>query len=308
VRTSLWSAAVLLAVTSPAFAGPLYTYTTIDVPGATNTEANGINSSGQIVGQYVDSHNGLNGFLLNKGVYTTLDGPAGNYVPNASANGINALGQIVGYYVNGYGVNGFLYRNGAYTTIAVGAGADAINNLGQIVGTFLGSYPLTPFLLSNGTFTILNTPASSASLPLGINDSGQIVGFDNGGHGFLLKNGSYTTFEAPGGATVAAGINDSGQIVGNYLGADDQPHGFLLNNGVYTTFDVPGATRTVPFAINDSGQIVGEYVGASGYGQGFLATPAATAPQPPALILAILGVGSLGGINYLRRLRRPAVA
>jgi hypothetical protein len=130
VRTSLWSAAVLLAAASPAFAGPLYTYTTIDVPGATNTEANGINSSGQIVGDYLGANDTQNGFLLNKGVYTTLDGPGGNYVPDAGASGINAMGQVVGSYYTGYDLIGFLYRNGAYTTIAAGVGANAINNLG----------------------------------------------------------------------------------------------------------------------------------------------------------------------------------
>jgi probable HAF family extracellular repeat protein len=47
-------------------------------------------------------------------------------------------------------------------------------------------------------------------------------------HGFLLDHGSYTTFDLPGlPSTEALGINDSGQIVGYYSDASEGHHGFL---------------------------------------------------------------------------------
>src|SRR5713101_7162818 len=72
------------------------------------------------------------------------------------------------------------------------------------------------------SFTALDVPGSSSHGSLtgayGINDSGQIVGFYFAGarrHGFLLDQGSYTTFDPAGSIwTEAYGINDSGQIVG----------------------------------------------------------------------------------------------
>ena len=42
---------VTLALSSPAVAAP-YTFTTIDVPGSTETRALGINEVGQIVGEF----------------------------------------------------------------------------------------------------------------------------------------------------------------------------------------------------------------------------------------------------------------
>jgi probable HAF family extracellular repeat protein len=49
-------------------------FTTIDVPGATTTNARGINDSGQVVGTYVDS-TGTHGFLYTDGSFTTIDVP-----------------------------------------------------------------------------------------------------------------------------------------------------------------------------------------------------------------------------------------
>ena len=39
-----------------------FTFITIDVPGATSTEASGINARGQIVGNYTDAAGTLHGF------------------------------------------------------------------------------------------------------------------------------------------------------------------------------------------------------------------------------------------------------
>jgi probable HAF family extracellular repeat protein len=80
------------------------TYTTLDVPGSTQTFANGINASGQIVGWY-DDDTGPVAFLLDQGSYTTLNVPGAYYT---SANGINDAGQIVGTYGDAGGTHGFL--------------------------------------------------------------------------------------------------------------------------------------------------------------------------------------------------------
>src|SRR2546429_1760248 len=48
--------------------------TTIDVPGASSTQAKGINPEGDIVGEYSNA-TGTHGFLLSKGNFTTIDVP-----------------------------------------------------------------------------------------------------------------------------------------------------------------------------------------------------------------------------------------
>ena len=98
--------------------------------------------------------------------------------------------------------------------------AYGINDNGQIVGySFDASYH--GFLYSNGAYTTLNDPSagSSGTFAVGINDTGQIVGsyFDanSRNHGFLYSGGSYTTFDDPLDVygTVPYGINNNGQIV-----------------------------------------------------------------------------------------------
>jgi uncharacterized membrane protein len=75
-------------------------FTTIDPPGAVDVPGSpgfaatapfGINNRGQIVGQYADAE-GLHAYLLDKGVYKTIDPPAG---PGTTATDINDRGQIV---------------------------------------------------------------------------------------------------------------------------------------------------------------------------------------------------------------------
>src|ERR1700758_488473 len=67
--------AVLILVGAPAMARA-FTFTTIDVPGATNTEALGNNARAQIVGAYGDFNNFAgHGFVLDRGTFTTIDPP-----------------------------------------------------------------------------------------------------------------------------------------------------------------------------------------------------------------------------------------
>jgi len=69
-----------------------FTFTTIDVPGATFTIAIGINARSQIVGHYRDASGTEHGFLLDKSTFTTIDVPGAT---STNAFGINARGQIV---------------------------------------------------------------------------------------------------------------------------------------------------------------------------------------------------------------------
>ena len=81
-------------------------FTTIDVPGATSTAAEGTNPQGDIVGLYFDSSGNGHGFLLSKGKFTTIDVPGAVYT---EADSINAQGDIVGTYADSSGNgHGFL--------------------------------------------------------------------------------------------------------------------------------------------------------------------------------------------------------
>ena len=76
MKPSRLSALMLLclAIASPLAAAD-YRYVKINYPGADSTNAFGINARGDIVGGYVAADGVSHGFLLRKGVFTSIDVP-----------------------------------------------------------------------------------------------------------------------------------------------------------------------------------------------------------------------------------------
>jgi uncharacterized membrane protein len=70
------------------------------------TVATGVNSSGVIVGIYLDAKGVRHGFELQGSAFTTVDFPG---ALETDVNGIDDLGRIVGDYIDSSGVqHGFL--------------------------------------------------------------------------------------------------------------------------------------------------------------------------------------------------------
>jgi probable HAF family extracellular repeat protein len=217
--------------------------------------------------------------------FTTLDNPA-EPEPNQSETfltGINNLGQISGS--TNHADVGFIYSAGTYNPIVsfYSGGVGGINDQGQVVWTDInGLYGYyNGFLYSDGVNTPIGDPHAAAAynytIPVGINDATQIVGYyydiSDTAHGFFYDGTNYTTIDDPlGWWSAADGINNNGQIVGNYLDRTpaDKSHGFLYSNGSYTTIDDPLGTNTVARGINDAGDIVGYYIDSDGIDHAFL--------------------------------------
>ena len=123
--------------------------TLIVVPGSSRTQAQAINSKGQIVGSYLDSAHNSHGFLrMADGTITSFDAPGAFGVTSPSA--INSEGQIVGRTK----FSGFLRNeDGTFTVIAVPGASltrpNAINSEGQVVGSYLA-----PGGATNGAFSL----------------------------------------------------------------------------------------------------------------------------------------------------------
>lgn len=86
------------------------TWTTLDMPGATETYAYGI-SGNNIVGEYYNS--GRRSFLYNGTNWTTLEMPGAYGTYSCGIDGSN----IVGYYEDASGFHGFLYDGTNWTTL-----------------------------------------------------------------------------------------------------------------------------------------------------------------------------------------------
>jgi probable HAF family extracellular repeat protein len=116
---------------------------------------------------------------------------------------------------------------------------------------------------------------------VGINDSGQVVGYSarsGAEHAFLWDavNGMQDLGTLPGGTeSFATGINNSGQVVGRSGIAGRFPaHAFLWDatHGMQDLGTLPGGNFSEARGINNSGQVVGysDAAGTQGYGHAFL--------------------------------------
>ena len=127
-----------------------------------------------------------------------------------------------------------------------------INNLGTVVGystlTADDFGTIHAFANINGIMHDLGTLGGTSSGALGVNDSGDVVGFSNtgagGNHAFLYRNGLMIDLNSlidPGsGWTLdsANGINAAGQITG-YGEINGQVHAFVLTGS--TAVPEPGS-------------------------------------------------------------------
>lgn len=238
------------------------------LPGYANTQAHGVNSSGQIVGV-------ASGQTALMWASTSADPPtplqAGSF-SGAIARGINDPGQIVGNGFTEAGGSEAVFWPGPSTaprTLSRGVFDDVeahdINSTGQIVGTGFSeagqvaviwqSPTAAPSPLPSGVFSFIGSA--------GINGAGQIVGT---GHsestGFVAlywasPRADPVQLVSEGFISVNGhGINDSGQIVG--VGAT----GFSTSAVFWASPTAPPTALadpilTEPLGINDSGLIVG---------------------------------------------------
>src|SRR5881296_2577000 len=82
------------------------------------------------------------------------------------------------------------------------------------------------------TYTRIAYPSATATTAWGINAGGDYVDPAGVRHGFLIRNGEFTTIDFPNALTSARGIGPGGNIVGIYRGASEpavNAHGFLLS-------------------------------------------------------------------------------
>lgn len=166
---------------------------------------------------------------------------------------------------------GFLLKNGAFTFFeAPNAQTTQIfgaNDAGDFIGTgFTANSPIIAFLVRSGVLTILPSPPPGfGSFGFsGINNRGVIIGGSFSGghrHGFILKNGSYTSIDAPGCFnTTFHAITSNEEIAGT---CDAQS--FIYKNGAFRFFQYPGASQTDIRGINDHGDMVGLAIFPSGH-------------------------------------------
>src|SRR5581483_11953178 len=205
--------------------------------------------------------------------FTTIDVPGAVLT---SVQGINSAGDMVGYYGPSSGpYHGFILSGSNVASFdypsAVSTLGEKINDSGLIVGYTDNGSSEGGFTYDGTTFTAVQHGLDSATICLGIGNSGDIVGgavTPGATRGFELRGTRFRRI-APSGNFVyvyATDINSLGEVVG-WTASGLNAEGFANKRGKFQTLAVSGAAQTEAWGINDAGIVVGWYqVGSNVYG------------------------------------------
>jgi len=167
--------------------------------GGTNSQAQGINQFGDVVGySQLEGDGAFHAFLYTGGAMHDLGTLGGNA---SVAQAINSSGAVVGYSTTATATpyHAFLLSPDGMQDLGTLGGAqsfaEAVNDDGQVVGLSDSPFGQRAFLYTSGTMVdvsslvTLDTTLVSA---YGINNSGQIAAFGANGHAFLLTPSALT--------------------------------------------------------------------------------------------------------------------
>lgn len=261
------------------------TFSWLPVPPGTHAcWAEGINSSGQVVG-FRSYPNGTYKYKGRK--YTSYATVAVLWQPNGTETDLPAANGMAEVAINDSGEiagSTSLLLNGSIYPLP-GVRAVSINNSGQVAGWLDGNgngYLWTPSSPNGTTGTYVTFPFPAAQ----VSNAGQVVGrpYYSGGIValFSTSNGVQDLSAPAGPGQMAAGnsINDLGQVVGIVTAGMgpfvwDSAHGvrYLTDPTSFTILNGAGWTPTLVTGINNSGQIVGGGASPSGAVDTFLLTP-----------------------------------
>jgi uncharacterized membrane protein len=117
-------------------------------------------------------------------------------------------------------------------------------------------------------FKTIDFPDAAQTRAFGINDAGNIVGTylrDLRQHGFLSRDGEFTTIDAPidpqptDFVTIAYGINSSDQVVGSFRLGLGLPSAYIFDNNGLRIINATEFIVAEAFGINDDGTICGTF-------------------------------------------------
>jgi hypothetical protein len=246
-------------------------------PSILTYEFRGMNDKEEIVGtltRQIDNGFISRAFLWRDGELIELTEPTEHSV----ANDISDRSEVVG----ATSTRMFLWRHGHLRFPPTPDNGtmvpQAINERGQVVGLRIGG-PSLPFLFSKGELTLLETPFSTFTGVVGINNLGEAVGdvltaeiFGNAAiaedgiffRSALWRDGALTMLSMPSGtiASKALAINDHTQIVGDATFLDGTQVAVMWQAEQLT--QLPFLTSADTWATSTSINNCGDAVGVSG--------------------------------------------
>ena len=270
----------------------------IEFPGAVETYADFVNTSGGMVGSFVDAEGRYHVYVRTPGgIFISLRAPA--IVEYAFVQGINdawtlvtrtkARGDVPRTFVGTFqdGLLEFQFPGSVSTE------GWNINQDGSIVGHYDSPDGRRHGFIAN---PIPGTPAQPVVAPIRFNYTFETIDVpgvefleltassdfeDYAGNtrspdgekivGFTLIDGIFTTYDFPGSqGTYFYALGNNGTAAGHYQDSEGLFHGVILENGELRQYDFPGAVETEIYGISDAtGALTGNMIDASGVRRGF---------------------------------------
>jgi probable HAF family extracellular repeat protein len=234
------------------------------------SEAEDVNTSGQIAGVIVTAPTDWDAYLWEDGAWRRIS--LGKIAPDVStADDLNDTGQVVGTFRNTWDAveRVHLWENGSARDLGVG-NYPVINERGAVLIKWI-----RPRVYFDGRVTLLRDPTGRPARYRGIengfdasalNDRGWVVGTDYSRtlprRAALWINGEMRRLGTLGGKTSGAvAVNNRGQIVGrSALAANRGFHAFVWENGRMTDLGTLRGVVSEALAINDHGRIIGSVI------------------------------------------------
>ncbi|MBV9200547.1 MAG: PEP-CTERM sorting domain-containing protein [Alphaproteobacteria bacterium] len=154
----------------PSFTTPVFHDINALLPANMNSQATGVNDSGEVVGFFQLASGNFSAFSDVGGTITPFEFPGS---ASTQALGVNNLGEIVGDYVDAGGVmHGFLDNAGAFTMLdptgSTATTINGINDLGAVVGFYVNAAGNTIGTFGTPVTTTTPEPGSLLLLATGL--------------------------------------------------------------------------------------------------------------------------------------------
>ncbi len=286
----------------------------IEFPGAVETYADFVNSSGGMVGSYVDADGIYHPYIRTPtGRFVSLDLPRAVHLDYFFVHGINdanvvvartkAVDSLPSTYVGTFqrGLQEFQVPDSVSTE------GYNINQDGSIVGHYDSAdgsrhgfiaRPITdtappsddqpvatPAALTY-TYESIDVPGVVFLAVTASSDAEDYAGYTKSTDGekdvaFTLINGVFTTYDFPGAQnTYFYALGNNGNAAGHYEDSEGLYHGVILENGELRQYNFPGAVETFIYGISDAtGALTGNFIDADGVHRGFSDDTIIEAPE-----------------------------
>ena len=272
----------------------------IEYPGATETYADFVSGSGNVVGSYVDAEGIYHVYVRGPGgSFATLDLPVASDPEYFFLHGINnaliavgrakAVGDVPRTYAgNAIGLQELQFPGSVSTE------GWNVNQDGSIVGYYdsadgrrhgfiarpkAGTPQARPGVAQpvlNYTFESIDVPGVDFLAVTASSDfedyAGNMRSADSEKDvGFTLIDSVFETYDFPGSqGTYFYALGNDGTAAGHYQDSDGLYHGVVLENGELRQYDFPGAVETFIYGYSDAtGRLTGSFIDASGVRRGF---------------------------------------